>query len=66
MLNRGTKEVYCALMKFPMPKKKYIVSLDSEEREQLEAFISRGKHGARAIARARILLKADVNHAKGG
>ena len=49
-----------------MPKKKYIVSLDSEEREQLEAFISRGKHGARAIARARILLKADVNHAKGG
>ena len=49
-----------------MPKKKYIVSLDNEERQQLEEFISRGKHGARALARARILLKADVNHAKGG
>ena len=54
------------LLNFPMPKKKYIVSLDREERQQLEALISRGKHGARALTRARILLKADVNHPKGG
>jgi len=54
------------LLKFPMPKKKYIVSLDNEERQQLEGFINRGKHGARALARARILLKSDVNHPKGG
>ena len=49
-----------------MPKKKYIVSLDSEEREELEVLLSRGKHGARALTRARILLKADVNSSKGG
>jgi transposase len=49
-----------------MPKKKYIVCLDSEERQQLEALIHRGKHGAQALARARILLKADVNSDKGG
>jgi len=49
-----------------MPKKKYIVSLDNEERQQLEELLSRGKHGARALTRARILLKADVNWPKGG
>jgi transposase len=48
-----------------MPKKKYIVSLASEERQSLEELLSRGKHGARALTRARILLKADVNRPQG-
>lgn len=42
-----------------MPKKKYIVDLTSEEREELEAFISSGVAPARKLTRARILLKAD-------
>ena len=40
-------------------KVKYRVDLMDEEREQLLALISKGKHGARSLARARILLKAD-------
>ena len=42
-----------------MPKKKYIVDLTSEEREELEALISSGVAPARKLTRARILLKAD-------
>jgi transposase len=42
-----------------MPAAKYIVELTDEEREQLRAIIGRGKTGARTIARARILLKAE-------
>ena len=34
------------------------VSLSSEERETLEAFVHRGKANARTVARARILLKS--------
>ena len=41
-----------------MPAKKYIVSLTSEERDQLEALLKRGRVGARVSARARILLHA--------
>lgn len=40
-------------------KIKYRVDLADEERERLLALISKGKHGARSLARARILLKAD-------
>ncbi len=42
-----------------MPAKKYIVELDAAERERLTALISKGKAPARAIVKARILLKAD-------
>lgn len=42
-----------------MSRKKYIVELSSEERERLEALISKGKSSAKAILKARILLKAD-------
>jgi transposase len=38
---------------------KYRVGLTKEEREQLLGLIRKGKHGARTLARARILLKAD-------
>ena len=42
-----------------MPAKKFIVELDDEERARLEALISKGKAPAKAILKARILLKAD-------
>ncbi len=38
---------------------KYRVDLTEEERERLLELIGKGKHGARTLARARILLKAD-------
>lgn len=42
-----------------MPKKKYIVKLTPEERDQLEKMLSSGTERARKLTRARILLKAD-------
>ena len=39
--------------------KKYIVTLTEEERESLQAMLSRGKAAARKLMHARILLKAD-------
>ena len=47
-----------------MAAKKFIVKLDAGERARLEALISKGKASAKAILKARILLKADV--AEGG
>lgn len=41
-----------------MPAKKYRVSLTTEERDQLDALLHRGKVGARTSARARVLLHA--------
>ena len=41
--------------------KKYIVRLSAEEREQLNGLINSGKHAARKLLKARILLKADVS-----
>ena len=41
-------------------KKKYIVTLTPEERQMLQAMLSRGKAAARKLAHARILLKADA------
>lgn len=40
-------------------QKRYLVTLTTEEREELEAMISRGKAAARKLMRARILLLAD-------
>jgi len=42
-----------------MPKKIYIVDLTEEERTYLLDFIKSGKHAARKLNRARILLLAD-------
>lgn len=42
-----------------MPAKKYIVKLETDEREQLLEMTSKGAIGARKMKRAQILLKAD-------
>ena len=42
-----------------MPQKKYLVTLNPEERDQLTRLITAGKASARTLTRARILLKAD-------
>ena len=47
-----------------MSKKKYLVTLTAEERQQLQDLIAAGKAAARKLAHARILLKAD--QAEGG
>lgn len=41
-----------------MPKKKYIIDLSADERDQLQRLIRRGKTSSRKLTRARILLKA--------
>jgi hypothetical protein len=41
--------------------KKYVVRLSTEEREQLQALIRKGKSPAKRLLQARILLKADVS-----
>ena len=46
--------------------KKYVVKLSDEEREQLNTLIRTGKHRARQLMKARILLKADVSEAGEG
>jgi hypothetical protein len=46
--------------------KKYVVRLSVEERETLATLISKGKHPAGQILKARILLKADVSEAGEG
>lgn len=46
-----------------MPKKTYIVDLTTEERRHLLDFIKSGKHSARKLNRARILLQADEGKA---
>lgn len=45
---------------------KYIVRLSDEERDRLKALINAGKHPARKLLKARILLKADVSVAGEG
>jgi len=42
-----------------MSHKKYVVELSSDERAHLNAVISKGKTSAKALLKARILLKAD-------
>jgi hypothetical protein len=46
--------------------KKYVVQLSAEEREQLNTLIRTGKHRARQLMKARILLKADASEAGEG
>lgn len=46
--------------------KKYIVSLTSEEREELNQITRTGKNPAYKVNHARILLKADINNDGGG
>jgi transposase len=46
--------------------KRYVVKLSPEEREQLDTLIRAGKHPARQLTKARILLKADVSAAGEG
>src|SRR5215470_12990219 len=46
--------------------KRYVVRLSTEEREQLEALIRKGKSSAQRLLKARILLKADVSEAGEG
>jgi transposase len=46
--------------------KKYVVRLSAEERGRLEDMIHTGRHAAGRLARARILLKADVSEAGEG
>jgi Homeodomain-like domain len=43
--------------------KKYVVKLSAEERERLNTLIHAGKHPARLLTKARILLKADAAEA---
>ena len=43
--------------------KKYIVKLSSDEREQLNVIIQKGKAPARQTLKARILMKADASEA---
>jgi hypothetical protein len=46
-----------------MSAKKYIVERDADERERLNALVSKGKAPAKTILKARILLKADQGEA---
>ncbi len=41
--------------------KKYVVKLNDNERERLDTLIHAGKHPARQLTKARILLKADTS-----
>ena len=47
-------------------KKKYIVRLTPEEKQELEQLINKGKAAARKLTHARILLKADNAQEQGG
>ena len=44
-------------------EKRCVVKLSDEEREQLNTLIRAGKHPARQLTKARILLKADASEA---
>jgi len=43
--------------------KRYVVKLNGEERERLDTMVRMGKHPARQLTKARILLKADASEA---
>lgn len=49
-----------------MPQKKYIVSLNAEERQILEHFTTTGKASVSAVNQARVLLKVEINQPNGG
>src|SRR3982751_4101872 len=54
------------LSEVPMPAKRYKVTLEPDERGDLEKLISRGKGAARRLAHARILLHADQGEGRPG
>ena len=43
--------------------KKYVVRLSAEERSLLESMLRKGKHSAKTLVKAQVLLKADVSEA---
>lgn len=45
-----------------MSKKKWVVDLSAEERDELGRLISKGRHPATKMLKARILLKADQGY----
>ena len=47
-----------------MPKIKYRLSLTSDEREELEAIVARGKHNSQKAVSALMLLNCDENGPK--
>jgi hypothetical protein len=47
-------------------RRKFIVRLSEEERERLNTLIQNGKHGARQLLKAHVLLKADASDAGAG
>lgn len=49
-----------------MPAKIYIVRLSEEERESLQRITKTGKHAARKVMHAQILLQVDTNQSGGG
>ena len=49
-----------------MANKKFVVRLDTTERERFNDLISKGKAAAKTILKARILLKADQSEAGDG
>jgi transposase len=54
------------LSEVTMPAKRYKVTLEPDERRDLEKLISRGKGAARRLAHARILLHADQGAGRPG
>jgi transposase len=54
------------LSEVTMPAKRYKVTLEPDERRDLEKLISRGKGAARRLAHARILLHADQGEERPG
>src|SRR5919112_3516967 len=54
------------LSEVTMPVKRYRVTLEPDERGELEKLISRGKGAARRLAHARILLHADQGEGRLG
>src|SRR4051795_2791010 len=54
------------LTEVTMPGKRYKVTLEPDERGELEKLISRGKGAARRLAHARILLHADQGEGRPG
>ena len=57
--------VYCPISaRRPTLRKKYLVTLTAQERQQLQALLAGGKSAAKKLTHARILLKAD--QASGG
>ncbi len=46
--------------------RKYVVRLSADERARLDALVTVGKHPARKLLKAHILLKADVSEAGDG